>query len=610
MIRNLVALTGATGLLAASLPAADVSVPRTITESTTWTADNTYFLEGYTFVVTPSGASAATVLTIEPGTVIKGRQSTGADAAALVITRGAQIDAVGNPEEPIIFTSELDTLNGNLDHTDVQLWGGVIVLGSASISSRADGEIVAAPVEDQVEGLEVTGEEAGYASFGGTNDDDNSGMLQYISIRHGGAVIGGDNEINGLTLGGVGRETVVSHIEVFANKDDGIEIFGGTVNIKNVALAFGADDGLDLDQGWRGKAQFVFVISNDIGDDRSDKGGEWDGATSPLDATPLTYAQVYNMTAIGIGNAEQPDGSPGRGNTALNIRDNFGGEARNSIFVNYEKMVDIEDDNLTRWNAGEVSIENNLWWSHVEANNTAEGLNARPTGTVPTSTIWSDATKKNVIADPMLTGVSYSADGMLDPRPAAGSPAIDADVATVPDAWFTQTDYYGAFAPTGATWLAGWTKLATEGYLAEVAGEAAANDLINISTRGLVGVGGEIMIAGFVSAGDAASGTVLIRGIGPTLAGFGVANTVEDPVITVFRTETDGSSTQIAMNDDWGDSEAIAAAAVSVGAFALDAGSADAALLLSGLTPGAYTVQLSGKGTAPQNGLIEIYRID
>lgn len=141
-------------------------------------------------------------------------------------------------------------------------------------------------------------------------------------------------------------------------------------------------------------------------------------------------------------------------------------------------------------------------------------------------------------------------------------------------------------------------------------GPSEPNDLINISTRGLVGLGGEIMIAGFVSAGDAASGTVLIRGIGPTLGGFGVANTVEDPVLTVFRTEADGSSTQIAMNDDWGDSQAIADAAAAVGAFALDAGSMDAAILLSGLTPGAYTVQLSGKGTTSQNGLIEVYRVD
>lgn len=137
-----------------------------------------------------------------------------------------------------------------------------------------------------------------------------------------------------------------------------------------------------------------------------------------------------------------------------------------------------------------------------------------------------------------------------------------------------------------------------------------SNDLINISTRGLVGLGGEIMIAGFVSQGDQSGGTVLIRGVGPTLADFGVANTVEDPVLTIFRTEPDGSSTEIALNDDWGDSQAVAEASAAVGAFPLSAGSKDAALVLSGLAPGAYTVQLSGKGTAAQNGLIEVYRVE
>ena len=271
------------GLLAAlcgSAYAADIIVPRTITANTTWTKNNTYILEGYTFVVAPAQ------LTIQPGTVIKGRQTTGSSAAALIITRGAKIDASGTAEEPIIFTSILDQLNGNLKETDTQLWGGIIILGNAAINSRANSQPAGTPPQDQVEGLSVTGAEAGFATFGGTDDNDNSGTLRYVSIRHGGAVIGGDNEINGLTLGGVGRGTTIEYIEVFANKDDSIEFFGGTVNVRYFVSAFGNDDGVDYDQGWRGRMQFALVLGTDITSESQDKGGEWDGATSPVTATP------------------------------------------------------------------------------------------------------------------------------------------------------------------------------------------------------------------------------------------------------------------------------------------------------------------------------------
>jgi hypothetical protein len=436
--------------------AADVTVPRVIDADTTWSADNTYFLEGYTFVVTPDGATEPTKLTIEPGTVIKGRETTGANAAALVITRGAQIFAEGNAASPIVFTSELDDLQGGLGIEDTNLWGGLIVLGEASISSRSDGEIVAAPIEDQVEGLEVSGTEAEYATFGGTNDDDNSGVLRYISIRHGGAVIGGDNEINGLTLGGVGRGTTIEYIEIFANKDDGVEWFGGTVNARYLAAAFGTDDSFDYDQGWRGKGQFWFTIGTDISTDRMDKGGEHDGATAPLDATPLGDTTVFNATFIGIGSA-------GGGNTALNIRDNASARYYNSVFVDFAKMIDIENDNADRMDA--VDFKSNLWWSHVAENNTAAGLNARPDGNVDPTFFWTDASYNNLIQDPKLRGISRTNDGGLDPRPAADSPALSMSLETVPsDDFFVQTNYAGAFS-ADVNWLAGWSKLATEGYI-------------------------------------------------------------------------------------------------------------------------------------------------
>jgi hypothetical protein len=137
-------------------------------------------------------------------------------------------------------------------------------------------------------------------------------------------------------------------------------------------------------------------------------------------------------------------------------------------------------------------------------------------------------------------------------------------------------------------------------------GSTPGNELVNISTRGLVGLVDEKMIGGFVISGETAGGSILIRGVGPTLGGFGVPNTVEDPVIQVF----DGAGTLLFENDDWGDDADITAAGDAVGAFPLEAGSADAALLLTGVASGSYTVQLGTKGTEPQNGLLEVYKVE
>ena len=295
-IKSLLALTAA--VLAAPVFAANVSVSGQITTNTLWTADNTYTLNGYVFVT--GGAT----LTIEKGTVIKGAVSSGSGAAALVITRNSKIMAEGTADQPIIFTSELDELNGNLTAAETGLWGGLVVLGNASINSRANGAAASSPVEDQIEGFSVSGDQTSLITFGGTNDADNSGVIKYVSIRHGGAVIGVGNEINGLTMGGVGSGTTLEYVEVFANKDDGFEWFGGTVNGKYLVAAFCNDECFDIDTGYRGNLQFLFSIQKDIGTDRGDKAIEWDGATSPLTSDPKGNVTISNYTAIGIGDGE------------------------------------------------------------------------------------------------------------------------------------------------------------------------------------------------------------------------------------------------------------------------------------------------------------------
>src|SRR5690606_10904483 len=188
----------------------------------TWSAENIYILDGK--VVVADGVT----LTIEAGTIIKGPEGQETLASALVVDQGGKLMAEGTAEKPIIFTSVLDdieqgqTQGSNLTTTSTGLWGGVIVLGKAPIS--VEGDLGTAHIEG------IPADES-YGQYGGADVADNSGVITYISIRHGGVTIGEDNEINGLTLGGVGNGTVIENIEVVANQDDGIEWFGGSVNV-------------------------------------------------------------------------------------------------------------------------------------------------------------------------------------------------------------------------------------------------------------------------------------------------------------------------------------------------------------------------------------------
>ena len=205
----------------------NVLITTNISVNTVWTADNVYELGGRITVLN------GVTLFIEPGTIIKGQVGTGANASALLIARGGKLVATGTPTLPIIFTSIADEItpeqvaggnfiSPNLDPQTSGLWGGLIVLGNAPISASAN--------EIQIEGIPTTDANGLY---GGNNPADNSGIIKYVSIRHGGANIGNGNEINGLTLGGVGSGTVVENIEIIGNQDDGVEFFGGTVNVSN-----------------------------------------------------------------------------------------------------------------------------------------------------------------------------------------------------------------------------------------------------------------------------------------------------------------------------------------------------------------------------------------
>ncbi|MEQ8903720.1 hypothetical protein [Ekhidna sp.] len=237
-----------------------ITVRGDIMTNTTWTANNIYQLD--TRVTVIDGVT----LTIEPGTVIKGNSGQGSAATALLVARGGMLMAEGTAALPIIFTSVDDPIDpsdivaGNYSSTTSPsqpgLWGGVIILGNAPISAQNDNDEDVTEV--QIEGIPASDPNGLY---GGDNPADNSGTITYISIRHGGTNIGAGNEINGLTLGGVGSGTTINNIEVVANADDGIEWFGGNVSVENVLIWNSNDDGLDTDQDWIGTCSNFIVIT-------------------------------------------------------------------------------------------------------------------------------------------------------------------------------------------------------------------------------------------------------------------------------------------------------------------------------------------------------------
>ncbi|MEM8523853.1 MAG: carboxypeptidase regulatory-like domain-containing protein [Bacteroidota bacterium] len=274
--------------------------------TTTWTSDKIWVLDGIVFV------NRGDVLTIEAGTIVQGR-TTDEGTSGLIVARGAKIIAEGTAEAPIIFTFEGDT--GNTSPEVRGEWGGLVLLGDARLNNDLG--------INSAEGLSPADSRA---YFGGFNDADNSGTLRYVSIRHGGFKTGVDNnDINGLTLGGVGAGTTIENVEVISSLDDGIEWFGGNVNGKNIISAFSGDDGIDSDLGYRGVNQFVVIHKS------GDMGSEHDGGDSPVNGLPFAKPVFYNVTSLGTGE-----------NQAITFRDNTGGEYHNSLFINYAKGADIE----------------------------------------------------------------------------------------------------------------------------------------------------------------------------------------------------------------------------------------------------------------------------
>ncbi|MBK1828179.1 hypothetical protein [Haloferula rosea] len=433
----------------------DVEVTADITTSTTWTNDKCYILRKPIFVTNNA------VLTIEPGTTIYGTEDTvGGTFGSLIITRGAQIMAEGTCEQPIVFTAleERDGPGGDpgqlpLDpEFDASYWGGVILLGDAPINFY-DGNVQ--QTENEIEGF-PTG--LGQSTlYGGNDATDNSGVLTYVSIRWGGFEFSPGKEINGLTLGGVGSETTIENVEIFANSDDGLEIFGGTVNTKRIAVAFCWDESFDLDEGHVGHHQFWFAIQNADGS-VGDKLGEWDGGNgTPDNATPFSLHNIYNATLIGGGVGV---------NNGIEMKDNYAGTLSNSVISEAAVALGDQDDGV---GSPKPTFQYNTW-----GNFTSAGLQSSIGG----GTAADPAGSNNGVigVDPKFTGISRIADGGLDPRPAIDSPLRGASLASFPAVaplnFYETVDYRGAFGDTN--WLWGWSYLYKAGYLSAVSKEQIA----------------------------------------------------------------------------------------------------------------------------------------
>lgn len=290
-------------------PVVNTTYQGDITEDVTWTSNNIYTLDGRVMVID------GVTLTIESGTIIKGAAGTGADASCLVIARGGKIMANGTEIDPIVFTSIADDItNGKsgfgtgLSSADQGLWGGILILGKADISADANPK--------QIEGIPVEETNGLYGGGNTNNNNDNSGVFHYVQIRHGGAEIGEGNEINGLTLGGVGSGTSIHHVEIIANLDDGLECFGGSVNISNVLVWGQGDDAFDIDQSYSGNIDNFLGILVD-----GDQGLEIDGWEGTMQAD----FTLTNGTIIG---------ADGEKNNCGTFKSNASGSVTNMLFTN------------------------------------------------------------------------------------------------------------------------------------------------------------------------------------------------------------------------------------------------------------------------------------
>ncbi|SKD08996.1 hypothetical protein SAMN05660461_4873 [Chitinophaga ginsengisegetis] len=418
----------------------------------------TYLLSGLVYIDTLD------VIQIDAGSVIKGIPGTPGvnPGGGLVVSRGGKIEAVGTATSPIVFTT-------NSASPAAGQTAGIIILGRATTNNGDT---------SKVEGIGGIPPLTPY--YGGSVDTDNSGKLKYVRIEYAGFELATDNEINGLTLAGVGSGTEIDFVEVYKAADDGIEFFGGTVDAKHLVVVNPLDDGLDFDNGYRGRIQYALVVEDSTRADKSASNGiESDNNKFGQPLLPVTKPLIANLTIIGLPNQAlatkttfAPSGT-GKYGVAAQWRRSSRFEVYNSVFLGFNNGILLDNtvpaggtaaDQTTqqRYSDGTSIIKNNM----VHAFNLAFTSSPAYAGTKPypdgvdnnTSYVAPDPNASLKLVNPFNRGIA----GFYMPRtgtPAIASPALTGGLTTGLPAGLTGTTYRGAFDGTN-NWASGWTVFA------------------------------------------------------------------------------------------------------------------------------------------------------
>lgn len=427
----------ARGTMAGTTALPEVVLPLVLDHDRELANDTLYILDGKCYVTNNA------TLVIAPGTRIEAvKKSTNDSASALIITRGSQLFAQGGETEPIVFTSH-ESVPASGD------WGGIVMLGSAPLN-RADATIEGINLPSVPAGVDI------YYGGGGAglgDPHDNSGELMYVRIEYAGASIATDNELNGLTLGGVGDATVLDYIEVAQGNDDAFEFFGGTVTAKHLVAHVSDDDAFDFDFGYSGHLQFcVSVLDPAQGYSANANGIESDNDASGSSNTPRTQALISNLTVLGVNDSTNTTSIPaGVILSAANLRRNTSYKIKNSIFAGFPTGFLIQS-------TGSIADAGNIDHCVIQAFTTI----------VNPTTVTLDASnilfRSSVANNSILLNDPFSVSAP-DFRPTAGSPALSTasgftDFTGFPTGSghndFQVVSYRGAFDGT-TDWTANWT---------------------------------------------------------------------------------------------------------------------------------------------------------
>lgn len=410
------------------------TVPRIIATGTNFTlTNNKIWILPYKCYVDDGGQ-----LIVNAGTVIKAiKRSTNDSASAIIVTRGGKINANASPTCPIIFTSNESTpATGD--------WGGIVLLGKAPVNK----------VNPTIEGINLPSVPAGIdVNFGGTTSNDNSGILRYVRIEYAGATIATDNELNGLTCGGVGSGTTLSFIQVFRGNDDAFEFFGGTVNADHLYAYIPDDDAFDFDLGYVGRIQYAVSVLNNVDDYSSNPNGiECDNDATGSGDQPFTRPKISNMTIVGVCDSAH---SKRTGDVLLNgahIRRRTGNDSAfvlfNSIIMGFPRGIHLDGAGMIA-----PAIKYNIIQAFDQVVTTGKTLDASNL-TFRTGTSANDSVQ-------LVAPCNYSCPDFRPKVGSYGSFGANFTDAYITGLGFQTVAYRGAFAAcnnANANWLAGWTK--------------------------------------------------------------------------------------------------------------------------------------------------------